>query len=931
MRNAKNVVMYLLLTVAGAAANTLAPAIISDGIFAYGVAASIFIALRYRPVLAIPAAFVIAFPLTLHHPLLAVAVLVAQPLILSLFCYPKRILKPLIYAGFFWSLVALPIIGLAFMGEQIETTSELITASIISWLGGVVGLLIGHISYCIANRERIAASSELVPARGMLSYIFASLLFLIILVIFIGYLHIFQKQQKMQIDKYIGERTGIIAEQVEVFLERNQSAVNLTANLLAAGLSNNSATNEAITQYLQSLAVNQPHFLTFLVANEQGEITNSYPPDLKIKAEELGYNSVAARPYFSQVQATEKPYLSNAFQGKGFGNDLIVAISSPIMVEKQLAGIVEGSLSLSSFAQFDKQQIPGFAVIIEDAAQNVVYASERLALTPLMPVEYEACLNERCAHGVRLKENDWLGSRRGVSQTNWHVRLLYDFSRFTDTFNTWLLLALGVLLCLALLSVLVGHILATVFTAPMNNLVRYFESFAPDSQSVGVLPQRKRFYVVEINQLNEAFSNLQERLINAFKDLAQSRLEQKVLNKQLRALNISLEEKVEEKTQSLKEALDKAKSANESKSQFLANMSHEIRTPMNGILGSCENLLEMPLPDGVSKKIEVIHYSASHLLSILNSILDWSKIEAGKMTLDEHSFSMRTLVDSVLFLNSQAAQRKNVLLRCTVNESVPEHLLGDGGKLNQIINNLLSNAIKFTQSGTVSINVSFSDDQLQISIADSGIGMSKEQLARIFDQFEQADSSTTRVYGGTGLGLSITSKLIELMGGTIQVTSKLRQGTTFTVSIPFSQDVNLANANVPVLPHLPQKLNVLLVEDNHINAEIVADIIKSQKWVLLWAKDGQQALDVLSKHHFDLILMDCQMPVMDGLEASRQIRARTDDKALIPIIALTANAFEEDKQACHEAGMDAHLAKPFKKEQLLNVIATTLKRTTSIS
>ncbi|MCW8090861.1 ATP-binding protein [Alteromonas sp. ASW11-130] len=926
MSTAKNILIYLLLVVAGAAANSLAPPIISDGIFAFGVAASIFIALKFPPRYATPAALIIAIPLVLNHPVFAVAALFLQPLILSVFCSHQKVVKPLIYGGFYWSLLALPIIGLDFMGEQIETTSELITATIISWLSGTVGLIVGHIGYCITNRPKIAASSELIPARGMLSYIFASFLFLIILAIFIGYLHIFQKQQKMQINKYILERTEVLAEQVEEFLTSNRSAINLTAHLLGSSKEFKSVTDEAVNQYLKALATNQPHFLTFLITDENGEITNSYPSELIEKSRNYGLLSVADRPYFKHVEASIKTYLSNAFEGRGFGDDLIVAVAAPVMVNNQFAGIVEGSLSLNSFAQFDKQKIPGFAVIIEDAANQVVYASEVLNLPRLIPVKFEECLNSRCEQGVRLKDNDWMQTRLTIANTRWHVRLLYDVSRFTDTFNTWLLLALGVLLCLALFSVLVGHTLATVFTAPMKNLVLFFESFNPDNETSGAVLKKKRFYVNEISQLNESFIKLQERLINAFKDLAHSRSEQEELNKQLRVLNSSLEEIVAEKTQSLKVALKKAESANEAKSEFLANMSHEIRTPMNGILGSCENLLELSLPSGVNKKVEVIHHSAAHLLSILNSILDWSKIEAGKMTLDEHPFSLQILVENCLFLHAQTAQRKQVKLHSTIDETIPQYLNGDGGKLNQIINNLLSNAIKFTNQGTVQIKATYEKETVTIDIVDSGIGMSQAQLNRIFEQFEQADSSTTRVYGGTGLGLSITKKLVDLMGGSISVSSVLEEGTSFTVTIPLSAHHDLIDENEIVIPGLPQKLKILLVEDNDINAQIVADIIKSQKWVYLWAKDGQQALDVLSKHNFDLVLMDCQMPVMDGLEATRRIRAGDEDKASTPIIALTANAFEEDKRKCYAAGMNAHLAKPFKKEELLRIIASTLQQ-----
>ncbi len=923
----KDVLICLLLVAVGTFANTLAPPIISDGVFAYGGAAAIFIALKYRSYFAVPAGILIFAPLVFTAPVFVVAVLISQPLIISLLCFPHRITKPLKYAGVYWSILALPVIAVSFMGEQLETMSEMMASSIISWLSGVVALIVGHLGYFFAHRKTPPEQDKPIPARTMLSYFFASFLFLIILVIFLGYLHIFQKQQIMQINKYISERSEVLAEQVGEFLKSNQNAINLTADLVSIEAEKNRGEEETKRQFLSSLASNQSAFITLLLTDDKGNITQAHPKSAENNARKSGLSSVAKRPYFVEVKENQQPFLSDAFQGWGFGNELIVAMSAPIMLNNQFSGILEGSLSLASFARFDKQKIPGFVVIIEDSGEHVAYASKRLALAPLKPVGYEECLNIRCRKGVRLKKDDWLRSRIAVADTGWHVSLLYDISRFTDTFNAWLLMALGILLFLALLSVLVGHILATVFTSPMNKLVQFFETFKPEKHTTRAFPQKKRFYVREISQLNEAFFKLQRRLVNAFNDLAQSRSEQETLNTQLRALNATLEKKVTEKTESLEIALQKAESASEAKTQFLANMSHEIRTPMNGIIGSCENLMETPLPDDVKRKIEVVHHSAGHLLSILNSILDWSKIEAGKMLLDEHPFSLRKLIESCIYLHANAAKSKEVELTADIDDSVPPYLLGDAGKLNQVINNLLSNAIKFTEKGTVKISAAtYVSGNLHISVADSGIGMSEEQLKRIFEQFEQADTSTTRVYGGTGLGLSICKKLVTLMQGVLDVSSKLDKGTTFTAIIPLSEYTDTVDKKEKsVLPLLPPKLKVLLVEDNDINAEIVIDILKSQKWFFLWAKNGQQALDVLAKHDFDLVLMDCQMPVMDGLEATRHIRARSDYKASVPIVALTANAFEEDKQACLAVGMDAHLAKPFTRENLLNTIATTLK------
>nr|WP_274608670.1 ATP-binding protein [Alteromonas antoniana] len=390
-------------------------------------------------------------------------------------------------------------------------------------------------------------------------------------------------------------------------------------------------------------------------------------------------------------------------------------------------------------------------------------------------------------------------------------------------------------------------------------------------------------------------------------------------------LNASLEERIEDKTRSLTIALDEAEAANVAKTQFLANMSHEIRTPMNGIIGTCENLLSKPLDKDIARRVGVIASSANNLLHILNSILDWSKIEAGKMTLEHQSMSLYSVVEACCQLHSQTAKQKGVDIGLHLHDNLPASVYGDAAKLSQVLNNLLSNAVKFTENGDVEVTASYENNQLYLSVTDSGVGISPEKHESIFEQFEQADASTTRIYGGTGLGLAITKGLITLMRGDIQVTSAPGAGTTFTVTVPLEESLDDVVPDEEHVSPLPPDSRILLVEDNDINAEIVMEMLASEKVKCLRAHNGEQALEALSRTHFDLVLMDCQMPVMDGFAATGEIRKRKDGVETIPVIALTANAFSEDQQACLAAGMNAHLSKPIRKARLFAVMSRYIR------
>jgi signal transduction histidine kinase/ActR/RegA family two-component response regulator len=746
----------------------------------------------------------------------------------------------------------------------------------------------------------------------------------------------FDRVLRQQADDELSSDGREVALAIQSYLDRHLRAVTHLADLYAVA-----GTDEALRPDPLGRARSlYPGFLTLLVTDESGLITAAWPERnrFNVLMANNGFR-VADRAYFLEPRLTRRSYVSDIFRGRGFGDELIVAMSAPIHDRNgRFRGVAEGSLDLRRLGDAIGRpgQLHDRTLVVVDRTGRVVLRAGEIDAQPLQsftPHDLYFAAREQDT-GTFLFDNlsgghaeRYLATRHLVPDFGWQIYLAEPLWRTQSTIATFYLASALVAAAAIGLALLLARGTAAAITLPLTHLAAATRRMAQPGAEIE--PGPVTHFSRELAEINRELHGTAVNLSRSNRELANTIADRDQTHENLRGLLLHLEDLVRERTLELDVARQAAESASQAKTEFLASMSHELRTPLNVIVGMSELMAEQtlgPLTPRQAEGLQNVNESGRHLLELINDILDLSKIEAGQLQLDFQPMEIAGVCAASLRFVRETARRKDI----RVGTDVPPDLapvLADERRVKQILVNLLANAVKFTPAGGrvgLDARIDAAAGQVRFEVWDTGIGIDPAHFERIFQPFQQIDSSLSRQYSGTGLGLALVRRMAGLHGGSVEVRSEIGRGSRFIVLLPWRAEAGAPAAATPAadsaFPFSADPLHLLIAEDNAANRQVYAAYFNSRPCRVTYATNGREALDLAFALHPDLVLMDVHMPVMDGLEATRLLRADPRTAAL-PIVVVTALAMPEDRLRCLDAGASAYLTKPINLRELSRTIA----------
>lgn len=667
----------------------------------------------------------------------------------------------------YWCTIGTLIVAIEYFvfSSYIEAAKEAIVVKY--FVNGVLNVILGYI-FALIITEGIETDWKVeLSFRHFISMLILITLSIGVFTNTYFWLVNYQTNRLAQLKQDLMLESQSIVGELEYFIDSHVKLMELNAGIHAE---NNTVSWNTL---LDHTALTYTNILTMLVTDSEGKLIATFPQKF-LNEITKDNNSVADRPYFQQPKATQSSYISDVFQGRGFGTDPIVALSAPIIVKDEFKGIVEASLNLEKLSLVDTKRIDNSqALVILDKHDDVIYSSSSLSFTFLQNMTKSPLMQHLKASRDffvdEVNEQHYVVSQFKSEALGWTALTFIPRDYYEKDISNYVLGSLLFLILFTVLCFLVATKIATELSQPLTDLTQKLIQVSKDKNYDQLELDIESSFLTEINAIQPVIQNFSTELQQMIASLNGA-------NKDLEAFNANLEDLVSQKTQELEKALIAANAANKAKSEFLATMSHEIRTPMNGVLGMLELMEQSTLPIDTKHRISVAKSSAQSLLSLINDVLDFSKIEAGKLSFEDKDFSLIALFSEVIEAHSITAQNKELNLYFSASSIEQDWIYADPYRIRQVLTNLLGNAIKFTKQGYVKVTCHSRVVNRQVHIdfvvEDTGIGISAEQKRKLFSPFTQADSSMTRKYGGTGLGLSIANRLCKLMNGTISVEDK---------------------------------------------------------------------------------------------------------------------------------------------------------------